>query len=233
MITDSPVLVLLPGMDGTGDLFEPFVSALDKQIETLIVRYPRDEPLGYDALEAFVRERLPASEQFVLLGESFSGPIAISIGSNPPANLLGLVLCCTFASNPAAAFSFAKSMTRFLPIEGAPGFLVSHALMGRDATPALRAALDNAMTSVSQNVLRTRAAEILSIDYSHKLTLIEKPLLYLRATRDRVVPRRCGNEILRSVRNSQIVEFDAPHFLLQTRPKEAAFALLQWVDSFA
>ncbi|MBX9790721.1 MAG: hypothetical protein K2Y37_17530 [Pirellulales bacterium] len=33
-------LVLLPGLDGTGSLFADFVSALDGQIETVVVAYP-------------------------------------------------------------------------------------------------------------------------------------------------------------------------------------------------
>ncbi len=41
-------LVLLPGMDGTGCLFADFVSALGSEFETILVRYPSDEPLGYN-----------------------------------------------------------------------------------------------------------------------------------------------------------------------------------------
>lgn len=220
-------------MDGTGILFAPFVSALNERIETQIVRYPSNEPLAYDALEAYVRARIPTNRRFVLLGESFSGPIAISIGANPPENLCGLVLCCTFASNPVAALSLTKSMTRFLPIERAPAFLISYALMGSDATPALRVALNAAMASVSPQVIRERAAETLSLDYSQKLALLDGPLLYLRAMRDRVITRRSGDEIPRAVRNARLAEIDAPHLLLQTRAKEAANATLHFIEDLA
>jgi pimeloyl-[acyl-carrier protein] methyl ester esterase len=218
-------------MDGTGDLFEPFIAALDGRIDTQVIRYPSDTPQGYEVLEVFVRERLPKDRAFVLLGESFSGLITISIASNPPVNLAGVVLCCTFASNPVPALSLLKQMTRFLPIESAPGFLTAHALMGRDATPALRTALNRAMASVSPQVMRARAAEVLSIDYSHKLASIDRPLLYLRATKDRVVPRRCGDKILRECKHAQLVEINAPHFLLQTRATHAATAIMQFFDS--
>ena len=33
-------LVLLPGMDGTGDLFAPLLSALPPALRTIVVRYP-------------------------------------------------------------------------------------------------------------------------------------------------------------------------------------------------
>ncbi len=220
-------------MDGTGDLFEPFVFALGEKIETQVISYPFEESLNYAALEAFVRKRLPKTRQFVLIGESFSGPIAISVSANPPVNLAGLVLCCTFASNPIAALSFLKSVTRFLPIEYVPRFLMSQALMGRDATPALRDALDRAMACVSPDVMSARAAEVLSIDHSHKVASIDRPVIYLRATRDRVVHRRSGDEILRNCKHAQLVEIDGPHFLLQTRANEVTTAVMRFIDSLS
>lgn len=48
-------LVLLPGMDGTGTLFEPLLDVLAAEWEPIVVRYPPDEALGYDALLEVVR----------------------------------------------------------------------------------------------------------------------------------------------------------------------------------
>src|SRR5687768_1455482 len=106
-------LVLLPGMDGTGLLFADFVAALGAQVETQVLRYPPDEILGYAELEARVRAALPTDRPLVLLGESFSGPIAISIAATPPPNLRGLILCCTFARFPLPASI--KALAKLLP----------------------------------------------------------------------------------------------------------------------
>ena len=40
-------VVLLPGLDGTGILFKPFIEALPKNIETLVVSYPRTKKQKY------------------------------------------------------------------------------------------------------------------------------------------------------------------------------------------
>ena len=72
----SCTLVLLPGMDGTGELFSPLIKELGPDIQTVVIRYP-DLPLDYAAHEAFARARLPSTGPFVVLGESFSGPIEI------------------------------------------------------------------------------------------------------------------------------------------------------------
>src|SRR6476660_4945010 len=51
-------LVLLPGMDGTGALFAPFIAALGSDTSGTVVDYPTDQALGYAALEALVRSQV-------------------------------------------------------------------------------------------------------------------------------------------------------------------------------
>ena len=80
----TPKLVLLPGLDGTGKLFAEFLEALDLGSSAQVVPYPPDIPLGYDELETLVRAALPAHGPFIILGESFSGPLAIRIAARPP-----------------------------------------------------------------------------------------------------------------------------------------------------
>jgi hypothetical protein len=51
-VATLPALVLLPGLDGTGKLFSEFVKDLGSSVDSLIVSYPKDQPLGYNELEA-------------------------------------------------------------------------------------------------------------------------------------------------------------------------------------
>lgn len=69
-------LILLPGMDGTGDLFDPIVSHLSGHCTIEIISYLRDKYLDYEALVSYVKERLQRSEDYLPLAESFSGTIA-------------------------------------------------------------------------------------------------------------------------------------------------------------
>jgi surfactin synthase thioesterase subunit len=62
----SCTLVLLPGMDGTGEMFAPLIRELGPDIQTVVVRYP-DLPLDYAAHEAFARARLPSIGPFVVV----------------------------------------------------------------------------------------------------------------------------------------------------------------------
>lgn len=62
-----PVLVLMPGLDGTGQLFAEFVREIGSTVEYLIVSYPKDQPMGYRDLEVSVLSALPKDRAFVLL----------------------------------------------------------------------------------------------------------------------------------------------------------------------
>ena len=153
-------LILLPGMDGSGQLFAPFIAALGDGFNVKVVRYPVDLPLGYDGLEQIARAAIPPEGAVVLLGESFSGPIAVSLA----ASLVG----------------------------------------------------------VTPEALRARMRAVLAVDVSAKLSQLRAPVLYLRAKRDWVMPRAAGELIVKLAPHTQVAEFDAPHFLLQTVPTETA-----------
>ena len=62
----KPALILLPGMDGTGDLFALFVAALGDEFDVRVVRYPGGHCGGYDELEAIARAAIPDARPYVL-----------------------------------------------------------------------------------------------------------------------------------------------------------------------
>jgi pimeloyl-[acyl-carrier protein] methyl ester esterase len=216
-------------MDGTGNLFEPFAAALGSEFRVKIVRYPTSGPLGYKELEAFARAELPAEGSFVILGESFSGPIAISLAASLPAQLKAVVLCCSFARNPRPLLTPLRPLLKFLPIGLAPIGLLSFFLLGSSTTPALHSALVQAVASVSPSTIRARIQAVLSLDVSNKLEVLRVPVLYLRGSRDRVVPRAASELVSRLNPRAKVIELDAPHLLLQALPLEAIRVVSEFV----
>lgn len=225
----NTTLVLLPGLDGTGDLFEGFVNALDGT-PSRVISYPVDRTMDYAQHESFVRAKLPADEGYVLLAESFSGPIGIAIAASRPTRLKGLILCVSFAANPLPLFSPFSRLIAALPAIRMPPALAAPWLYGDRATPELRRAHAAAMARVSPRVLAARAAAILSVDQRPRLAHIDVPMLYLRATADRLVSKSAAREILDARPGTQLTEFDAPHFLLQTEPEACATATRQFLQ---
>jgi pimeloyl-ACP methyl ester carboxylesterase len=220
-------------MDGTGDLFSEFLEALGPGLQSVVVSYPPDQPLDYAALELLARARLPLDQPFVILGESFSGPIAISIAASAPHGLCGLVLCCSFVRNPRPIFGPLRSITSVLPVRRVPSALLSHALLGRFSSSRLRAALTQVLAQVSPAALRARIRAVLGVNVASQLSQVRVPVLYLRATEDRVVPRAASRLISRSLPRAKVAEFEAPHFLLQAAPVAAARQVRSFVQEVA
>ena len=222
-------LLLLPGMGRSESLRSDFASALGENIKTSIVAHPPAHAPDYVQLEAYIRERLPLEEPFVLMGESFSGPLAISIAGDPPRNLCGLILSFMFAKNPHPALVVLKPLIRWLPAVRSSK-LASLFLLGNHATPALRQQLDAALAQVSPNVLRARLRAVINADVTCALQHIRVPTLYLRATRDRPVPDAASKLIAVLAPQTRIAPVEGPHMMLQTAPTVTAKIVANFIE---
>ena len=227
--TLSPKLVLLPGLDGTGKLFVEFLEALDLGSSAQVVSYPPDIPLGYDELEPLVRAALPTRGRFVILGESFSGPLAIRIAAHPPPALVGLILCVTFASNPYPHLAWARGLAALLPLKSLPRWLRAPLMWGSASPSKAPRQSERAMAGVDASVIRRRIAALLSVDETAALAKISVPTLVLCATGDRVISRAASMRLMHGIRHAQRLDIDGPHLLLKTRPKECAAAVLNFI----
>ncbi|MDM0097102.1 alpha/beta hydrolase [Variovorax sp. J22G73] len=221
--------MLLPGMDGTGDLFAPLTAALGPGAAVDVVRYSGTQPQSYAELEPLVRAQLPREEPFVLLGESFSGPLAISIAAAPPPGLRGLILCCSFARSPSPGLALLRGgllelMMKLLHLD-AMRPPMRHMLLGRFATPQLAGMLQGSLRQVSGAVMARRMHEVQRVNVVDKLAQVRVPSMYLQALQDRIVPAQAALVIQRALAGLQVVRFEGPHGLLQAAPAATAQAI--------
>jgi pimeloyl-ACP methyl ester carboxylesterase len=215
-------------MDGTGDLFAPLIDALGDSISCSVVRYP-DEPLNYEGHEAIARAALPAIGPYVILGESFSGPIAVSIAVSAPLGLVGCILCASFVTCPRTILKVLRPFLGLAPAKHLPAAVADFFVMGRFATPELARQRLEAIQKVSSSTLTARLRAMSEVDVRESARRLSLPSLYLRATEDRMVPRPAGDEFAGLARHAKIIEIEAPHFLLQARPLEAARAINEFM----
>ncbi len=136
-------------MDGTARLFHRFDAAVRAlgAIDTQAIAYPA-APLAYPALEAFVRERLPRERPFIVLAESFSGPLGAALRADPPPGMRALILCCSFVRNPRPLLAPLRHLLDLLPFGAMPRFALRQALLAPCATPDLEAELAGALAHV-------------------------------------------------------------------------------------
>jgi pimeloyl-ACP methyl ester carboxylesterase len=228
----SPALVLLPGMDGTGLLFEPIVAALAPEVESIVVTYP-DEPLSYAQLELIARAALPTDRPYVILGESFSGPIAITIAASDPANLIGYVLCASFVRSPVRLLRWLVPFLSFVLAKRLTHRFEQFVLMGRLATPSLRRLHLAAMEKVATATLVARAKAISACDVTEELRRVRVPGLYLRATQDHMVPRSATRDFEMLAPQACTVDIVGPHLLLQACATNCAVVLRAFLSQLS
>lgn len=225
-------LVLLPGLDGTGNLFTNFVSSLPPTLQTRIVRYPTDQFLTYEELLPYVVEAMPETDSFVTLAESFSTPLAVKLAAKRPLNLAGLIICAGFITNPVRNWLFMKALVQpFLFRLPPPGLAIDYFLIGPHAPDELREAIRHTLRSVSPEVMALRVRAVMDCDVRDELVQVQVPILYLQAKHDRLVKAQSFQEIQRIKKKAILTSIPAPHFVLQREPGKAADLVAHFVES--
>ena len=232
-------IVLLPGLNGTAGLFKPLMDSAPSQYRVRAITYPTHRKCSYQELLYQLMDTLDDIEgPYVLLGESFSGPLSLMAAYQRPAGLLGVILVATFVIPPNS------KVARVVPWE--MGFSLHkplHSVMewlGLDMTYqaqepsqplSLLTALSVELQKVSPLVLADRMQSIFSVDVRKELAAIDVPLRYFKGVRDIIVPKK-NSEIIQEI-NPKVscIDFDVDHFLLQKKPIEAWREISSFVDS--
>src|SRR5688572_15115527 len=92
-------LILIPGLDGTGEFFQPFLEVYGRE-HAQVIPLPQSGPQDYATLTEYVLQRLPADRDYVLLAESFGGPIGANLALRGLPRLKGIIFIATFLSPP-------------------------------------------------------------------------------------------------------------------------------------
>lgn len=216
--------IVLPGLDGRPDLRAEFAAALAPEFDATVLALPDDPELDYDALVQWARARLPSGEPFLLVAESFSGPIAIQLAAQRPPGLIGVVLAATFARTPRRGLKALYTLSRWLPLQRLAAPLM-FLMMGRWATPEWKRRLRQALLQMDARVLRQRLLACARIDVAAQVADVECPILYLQASHDRLVPRSGWETIRDHSHNAVCIGLEGPHMLLEACPTECAEAV--------
>lgn len=216
-------LVLLPGLDGTGRLFRPIQEALGPGIETSVISYPADKPLGYDALWRSVLRELP-DEPHAIVAESFSGSIALKVAARKPRGLRALVLSASFAENPRPwllpAFSRFLGLYSFWP--RLPMWLIRASMVGVKAPEELCIAIQKIAENVDPKVMAFRLREIMRCDATADLRACPVPIFYLNGINDRLLSKGALRSISKIRPDATVIDVAGPHLLLQAVPDTCA-----------
>ena len=164
-------LLLLPGMDGTGLLFRRFVEALPSHIEPIVHAYDTQRAEDYDTLFATLPD---LDEPYAILGESFSGPLAIQRTARDK-NVRAIILASSFERAPRPALALLSMLGRTAFSLTLPRVVARQALLGSQATEDLIDELWNAVAQVRGEVIAHRLQQIAKVDVSTELASLRCP----------------------------------------------------------
>jgi pimeloyl-ACP methyl ester carboxylesterase len=156
---------------------------------------------------------------YVVVGESFSGPIAVFLAARNLPGLLGIILVATFIKPPY--FSFLKYLPwTFIFTMARPLYKSIIALSPFAKGNILRAASVE-LLKVKPRVLAARVNAALTVDATGSLEETKIPVAYLRARYDLVVPPWNLKKIIAIKPTTEVISFNCQHFLLQSVPHAA------------
>jgi pimeloyl-[acyl-carrier protein] methyl ester esterase len=222
-------LILLPGLDGTEIFFRPMLAALPPWIEPVVVTFPTSGPNDYASLLDLVQSAIPETRDFYVLGWSFSGPLALMLAANDP-RVRGVILCASFVRPPLRGLTWLRPVAKTPVISAVRLGRRVPLLLSRQTTDLLW--LDKAATwaRVPSSALAARTRAIARLDATECLRACSRPVLYLAGSRDKVVPRRNAEEVLRESRSAKLVTIEGRHLALYTNPEAAVEAIVEFIS---
>jgi pimeloyl-ACP methyl ester carboxylesterase len=211
--------VILPGLDGDAALRAPLVDALGPQ--AAVIGYPRETWLYADMMDV-VAPLLP-KDDFVLIAESYGGPLALKLAGMRPPGLKGVIFVVTFAKPPRWVPGFlldwldktSKPSRRMID-------LVLRLSGGAAGSAAIKAMVEVAL-ALPINTTHGRLREVLTTDISDQLGTLGVPMAYIAAGSDRLIPKRHARQFAKA--GAHLIEVPGSHFVLEEAPLVGANAI--------
>jgi len=227
-------LILLPGLDGTGELFSDFINDLSEDITVTCIKYPELEQLGYTELVSYVQSRLPINEDFIILAESFSGPIAFELAKTELKHLKAIIFVASFLRKPNRVLMW---LVRILPLSiilrhSPPDFIIRKWLLGDSAKNEMVEKFKSILRRLPINIIKFRLREIynLSINQIEYESMLNIPVYFIKPTNDRLVHSDNFIDFEKRCSNIDLLTVDGPHFILQNKAKACADYVNQLVN---
>jgi pimeloyl-ACP methyl ester carboxylesterase len=240
-MTFKPLLLLIPGLDGTGRFFEPHLPALEEFYRPLPIAYRSRPPFDFrDLVEEIARlSCIEPPGTMVAVGESFGGPVAMSFALAYPGRIRRLVLINTFSYYTwrirIRIGCRLSGVLKWKGIQRLKTVVAEGILRLEGISPEKRAHYHDVVRMVDVDAYRCRLNLVRDVDLRPRLPEIGVPSLILAARRDKIVPSHKSAMVLKSrMPLSRIQEFSgAGHALLLTK----GFSLVDYLaperlDSF-
>lgn len=213
-------IVLLPGLDGTGYLFEDLLQHLPSTLEVEVVSYTEVTASTYSNQAKEIAQRFQGDDLFVV-GESYSGPVAYELYYLLGSQVKGIVFLASFISPPSIYSRFASMLPTSLL---KPNFLSRFLLYAFGFNLTGGSSLINPVFHSLECADKQKLKERL-----HNISSLKKPseglgcpVTYIQPSRDLLVSNRSVQELAALCPSFNKVEVSGGHFIAQFNPVTCA-----------
>jgi len=215
-------------MDGTGVLFTEFLSHFDG--DYLVIPLPSHGPQDHASLAQVIQKQLP-QQDYILLAESFSGGIVPELLKLELTHIKGVVFVASFLSSPN---KYLLPIAKRLPIKAFASSSISIVFykllfFGKGASKVLLSKFVKVIQSIPDEVLKNRLM-VMSKQVLPQVTF-ELPTMYIQAHSDKLISSNKSQEFSKIFNHIEFKKIEGPHFVIQTKPKECALVINQFIQS--
>jgi pimeloyl-ACP methyl ester carboxylesterase len=221
-------ILLLPGLDGTGALFQQFLKLLPSNLPTQVCPLPAEGDQRPTHLAASIAATGLCNEDVIIIAESFSGRVAYELAQLHDHRIKGLILVSSFLTVPRLLLRLARWLpVRLFPWHWSPAWALRWFCVGPDASDELVQRLQQTIGSVATSTIADRIKVLSELDAPREN--IPVPCLYLQPTDDRLVPKSHAEKIRKLCQNLKVEVIPGPHFLLQANPEACVAPVLAFI----
>lgn len=214
-------IIILPGLDGTGLMLKEFSEEISHFYDTEILTYPLDVALSYDELAETIFSQLPQNEDYIILAESYAGPLAIKIASQKPSGLIAIIFAASFAKKPNNIPYLLTPLINIAPFSSKTLTRMARPItFGRWGNAELDKLTYEAINTVNRNVLIKHVYDIMKVDTIETLKTIDIAMLYILPDSDKLVHQDSAKLMVAANPQISIIDIEGPHFILQSKPSE-------------
>lgn len=227
---EPPLIVLLPGLDGTGRLFEPLLAYVGDLPEHQVISY-KNTPQNLDDLAGDVEACLDRNRPVLFVAESFSSLVALRLLERGNLQIAGILFFAGFARAPCPLLI---NVARFVP-SFLIKFFASNRLLAKMFFLTNKMPLD--VLDLYVDVVRGIPADVFKI----RLQILHEakkppsfktrvPFGLLRVRNDLLVSKRATDELSALCDDLFLREADGTHFFIQTRPEQSAQIIREFLQ---
>jgi len=214
---------MLPGLDGTGELFASLRKEL-QDCEVIVISYNNFS--NYNTYVEYIFSKLPR-EDYIIVAESFSGYIAYLLALKKPTGLKGIVFIASFLELPKSHIFIRLLLYTKIYHLKISKLIIKYFLLNRCKDKSTINLVYKVVNQIPKSTISKRLELILSLTKPFKKVNINS--IYIQPSSDYLVSKRAVEAFVNLFDNIKFAKVKAGHLLLQSNPKESADIITDFI----